>query len=89
MRASGASITEQSEQMSGASERARGADERMAQYLSPGNKRMIAHLDLRVLVVSSMLVLPVSPFLDAFSHLYKRVCPSVRPLVGHTRVENV
>ena len=34
-------------------------------------------------------------FLDAFSHLYKRVCPSVRqsinpfvyPLVGHTRVK--
>ena len=30
-------------------------------------------------------------FLDAFSHLYKRVCPSVRrsvrPSVGHTRVE--
>ena len=36
-----------------------------------------------------------SPFLDAFSHLYKRVCPSVRqsvgpsvgPSVSHTRVE--
>ena len=30
-------------------------------------------------------------FLDAFPHLYKRVCPSVgpsvRPSVGHTRVE--
>ena len=30
-------------------------------------------------------------FLDAFSHLYKRVClsvrPSVRPSIGHTRVE--
>ena len=26
-------------------------------------------------------------FLDASSHLYKRVCPSVRPSVGHTRVE--
>ena len=30
-------------------------------------------------------------FLDAFSHLYKRVCPSVGrsvgPSVGHTRVE--
>ena len=28
-------------------------------------------------------------FLDAFSHLYKRVCPSVCPSVGHTRVEIV
>ena len=36
-----------------------------------------------------------TPFLDAFSHLYKRVCPSVRPSVRpsvgrsvrHTRVE--
>ena len=26
-------------------------------------------------------------FLDAFSHLYKRVCPSVGPSVRHTRVE--
>ena len=26
-------------------------------------------------------------FLDAFSHLYKRVRPSVRPSVRHTRVE--
>ena len=28
-------------------------------------------------------------FLDAITHLYKRVCPSVhqRPSVGHTRVE--
>ena len=26
-------------------------------------------------------------FLDAFSHLYKRVCPSLRPSVGHKRVE--
>ena len=26
-------------------------------------------------------------FLDAFSHLYKRVCPSVRRSVRHTRVE--
>ena len=26
-------------------------------------------------------------FLDAFAHLYKRVRPSVRPSVGHTRVE--
>ena len=34
---------------------------------------------------------PVVSFLDAFSHLYKRVCPSVGPSVrrsvGHTRVE--
>ena len=33
----------------------------------------------------------VALFLDAFSHLYKRVCPSfrpsVRPSVGHARVE--
>ena len=28
-------------------------------------------------------------FLDAFSHLYTRVCPSVRPSVRHTRVETM
>ena len=35
------------------------------------------------------LILPHSllGFLDAFSHLYKRVCPSVRRSVRHTRVE--
>ena len=29
-----------------------------------------------------------APFLDASSHLYERVCPSVRPSVGHAFVKN-
>ena len=29
----------------------------------------------------------VVSFLDAFTHLYKRLCPLVHPSVGHTQVE--
>ena len=62
-------------------------DDLLQIYISDSHRKMI----LRIWSVSIDSKEAKKIFLDAFSHHYKRLCPSVGrsvgPSVGHTRVE--